>query len=442
MQLLMKPIDQIKPNPRNARTHSKRQIHQIAASIQEFGFRNPILVDEADMLIAGHGRWEAASQLGLSEVPVIQITGLTKAQKAALALADNRIALNAAWDLDILAVELRELSAMDLDFDLEITGFETAEIDLHVDRHANQPADNRDDQAPAIESIAVTRRGDLWQLGEHRLYCGDARASSDISILMTEDRARVVFADPPYNVKIDGHVCGSGSIRHREFAMASGEMTEAEFINFLTRTCKNAANVSLDGAIHFVCMDWRHLTEVMAAGKAVYSELKNVCVWNKDNGGMGSFYRSQHEFVFVFKIGTARHINTIELGRSGRYRTNVWNYAGVNTMRSGRLQDLAMHPTVKPVALVADAIRDCSRRSDIVLDPFAGSGTTIIAAQKTGRRARGLEIDPLYVDVAIRRWQTFSGKQAIHETGRTFDELARVRESSSEGCHPPAKAER
>jgi hypothetical protein len=233
-----------------------------------------------------------------------------------------------------------------------------------------------------------------------------------------------------------------GSIHHREFAMASGEMNEAEFTQFLTTTCKNASVFSLDGAIHFVCMDWRHIAEIMATRKAVYSELKNVCVWTKDNGGMGSLYRSQHEFVFVFKVGTGRHINTIELGRSGRYRTNVWSYAGVNTMRAGRLDDLAMHPTVKPVALVADAIKDCSRRGDIVLDPFAGSGTTIIAAHKTGRCAYAMEIDPLYVDVVIRRWQTFSNQQALHhETGRPFDELARVRESSPEVCHSLVKAE-
>ena len=290
--------------------------------------------------------------------------------------------------------------------------------------------------SPQFQPTAVTRPGDLWCLGDHRLLCGDARQATSYSRLMSDERARVVFADPPYNFKIDGHVCGTGSIKHREFAMATGEMTEEEFTNFLTQVSQHASGVSYDGALHFICMDWRHLAEITAAGKAAYSELKNVCVWNKDNGGIGSLYRSKHELIFVFKVGTARHVNNIELGRAGRYRTNVWDYAGVNTMRADRLQDLAMHPTVKPVALVADAIKDCSRRSDIVLDPFAGSGTTLIAAQKTGRRARVMEIDPLYVDVAIRRWQAFADQDAIHhETSRTFDDIETQRTSAID-CRP------
>jgi DNA modification methylase len=428
MQLLMKPLDQIKPNPRNARTHSTRQESQIAASIENYGFRNPILVDEHSMIIAGHGRWAAARKLQMPEVPVIVVQGLSEAKKRGLALADNRIALNAGWDLDILAVELKELSEFDLEFDLETTGFETAEIDLLIDRHQAPAADQRENESPPLASTAVTRLGDLWLLGPHRLLCADAREPASFSTLMAAERARMMFADPPYNVKIDGHVCGTGRIRHREFAMATGEMSEQQFTEFLATVSKNAADASVDGAIHFICMDWRHIAELMAAGKAAYSELKNVCVWAKDNGGMGSFYRSQHELVFVFKVGTARHINTIELGRSGRYRTNVWPYAGVNTMRKGRLQDLAMHPTVKPVALIADAIKDCSKRGEIVLDPFSGSGTTIIAAQQTGRRACAMEIDPLYVDVAIRRWQIVSGLPAIHDgTGQSFDRLVAAR---------------
>jgi hypothetical protein len=231
----------------------------------------------------------------------------------------------------------------------------------------------------------------------------------------------MMFADPPYNVPIDGHVSGLGSIKHREFAMASGEMTKDQFTEFLKTVFANASALSLDGAIHFVCMDWRHMSEVLSAGDSVYSELKNLCVWNKDNGGMGLFYRSKHELIFVFKVGSAAHVNTVELGRSGRYRTNVWDYAGVNTLRPGRLDDLAMHPTVKPVALVIDAIKDCSRRGDFVLDPFGGSGTTLVAAEKCGRAARVLEIDPGYVDVSIRRWQQLTGHKAINATtGKTF----------------------
>jgi DNA modification methylase len=234
-----------------------------------------------------------------------------------------------------------------------------------------------------------------------------------------------MFADPPYNVRINGHAGGLGSIKHREFAMASGEMTSNQFVEFLRAVFLKAVEVSLDGAIHFICMDWRHLEETLSAGRLIYSELKNLCVWNKDNGGMGSFYRSKHELILVYKVGTAPHLNTIELGQHGRYRTNVWDYAGVNTMRPGRLTDLAMHPTVKPVALMIDAIKDCSHRNDTVLDPFVGSGSTIIAAEKSGRRARAIEIDATYVDVAVRRWQGFTGSAAIHDaTGRPFDEIS------------------
>jgi DNA modification methylase len=363
--------------------------------------------------------------LGLATIPAVRLEHLTPEQKRAYTLADNKIALNSAYDAEILAAELKELASLDLSFDLEITGFETAEIDLLVDGQAHaDPAD----EAPEVVAAAVSRSGDHWLLDEHRLLCGDSLRGRSYSELMGTEKAQTVFADCPFNVRIGGHVGGLGAIKHREFAMASGEMSETEFIKFLNTSFNHMASVSVDGAIHFICMDWRHIGEVLAASKGVYAEFKNLCVWAKDNGGMGSLYRSRHELVFVFKVGTAPHINTIELGRNGRYRTNVWEYAGVNTMRRGRQEELAMHPTVKPVALVVDAIKDCSRRGDIVLDPFSGSGTTIIAAEKSGRRARAIEIDPLYVDVAIRRWQKLSKKQAVMDvTGETFDEIAAER---------------
>jgi DNA modification methylase len=423
-----RPVDLLKAFPRNARVHSKKQIHQIAASIREFGFTNPILIDQADVIIAGHGRVEAARSLGLQVVPTIRIEHLSDAQKRAYVIADNKLALNAGWDREILAIEFQHLSGLDLEFDIEITGFETAEIDLLADAPGTQPSDDPADWQPTVVAQAVSRLGDLWQLGDHKLLCGDARDPETYATVLDEERARLMFADPPYNVRIDGHVGGLGSIKHREFAMASGEMTAAQFTNFLRMIFLNAVGSSLDGAIHFVCMDWRHLSETLAASRTVYSELKNLCVWNKDNGGMGSFYRSKHELIFVFKVGIAPHINTIELGRSGRYRTNVWDYAGVNTMRSGRLDELAMHPTVKPVALIVDAIKDCSRRGDIVLDPFAGSGTTVIAAEKSRRRARAIEIDPAYVDVAIKRWQRLTSATVMHATsGKSFAEIAQER---------------
>ena len=235
----------------------------------------------------------------------------------------------------------------------------------------------------------------------------------------------MVFTDPPYNVPIDGHVSGLGSVKHREFAMASGEMSETEFTKFLTDVLGNLAKFSADGAIHYVCMDWAHLRELLNAGHAVYDELKNICVWAKTNGGMGSLYRSQHEMVAVFKSGTAPHINNVELGRHGRYRTNVWTYAGMNTFGAERDEALAMHPTVKPVALVEDAVLDCSDRNGVVVDAFLGSGTTLIAAESAGRRCFGLELDPEYVDLIIRRWQKMTGESAVHaESGLSFDVLA------------------
>lgn len=419
-------IDSIQPCPRNARTHSKKQLHQIAASIREFGFTNPVLIDDKGQILAGHGRVEAAKILGVPTIPVLRIDHLTPEQKRAYMIADNKIALNAGWDLEILAADLKELAALDLSFDVEITGFETAEIDILVDGRPPQGNDPAD-QVPPVQARAVTELGDLWLLGDHKLLCADARDSGAYEKLMGTERARMVFADPPYNVPIDGHVGGLGAIKHREFAMATGEMNDAEFSGFLATCFAQMAAVSADGAIHFICMDWRHMGEVLAAAKGVYSELKNLCVWNKDNGGMGSFYRSKHELVFVYKVGTAPHVNTIELGRTGRYRTNVWDYAGANTLRPGRERDLDMHPTVKPVALVMDAIKDCSRRGDIVLDSFGGSGTTIMAAQKSGRCARAIEIDPLYVDVAIRRWQNYTGQSALRaRDGRSFDDISEI----------------
>ncbi len=419
-------VDLLKSYPRNARVHSKKQIHQIAASIREFGFTNPILIDQADVIIAGHGRVEAARSLGLQSVPTIRIEHLSDAQKRAYVIADNKLALNAGWDRDILAIEFQHLSDLDLEFDIEITGFETAEIDLLADGPGKQPSDDPADWQPEAGTQAVSRLGDVWQLGEHKLLCGDARDPEAYTALLDDERARLLFADPPYNVPVDRHASGRGSIKHREFAMASGEMTASQFTNFLRTVFLNTVGSSLDGAIHFICMDWRHLNETLAASRNVYSELKSLCVWNKDNGGLGSFYRSKHELIFVFKVGTAPHINTIALGRGGRYRTNVWDYAGVNTLRRGRLDELEMHPTVKPVALVVDAIKDCSRRGEIVLDPFVGSGTTIVAAEKSRRRARAIEIDPAYVDVAIKRWQRLTGGTAFHSS-KSFAALAQER---------------
>jgi DNA modification methylase len=410
--------------------HSKKQIRQIADSIRTFGWTNPVLIDAEGGIIAGHGRVEAAKLLGLDQVPTLLIDHLSEAQKRAYILADNKLAENAGWDLEILALELQSLCDLELDFDLEVTGFETAEIDLVIESLEGGEDDPAADALPEHDPDAapVSRLGDLWRLGEHRLLCGDATKAEALDRLLDAEVADMVFVDPPYNVAIEGNVSGLGSVRHRDFAMASGEMSETEFTDFLITALTNLAEHSADGSIHFVCMDWRHMAELLAAGRVAYGELKNLCIWNKTNGGMGTFYRSKHELVFVYKNGTAPHINTFELGQYGRSRTNVWDYAGVNTLRAQRLEELHMHPTVKPVALIADAIKDCSRRGGLILDSFAGSGSTIIAAEKTGRRAYALELDPGYVDTAVRRWQSYTGQAAVHnETGATFDEVMAAR---------------
>jgi len=440
-------VDLLKPSKANARTHSRKQIRQIADSIARFGFCNPILMDDADRIIAGHGRLQAAKVLGLTAVPALRLSHLSDAEKRAYLLADNRLAELAGWDKEILAIELQGL--IDLNFEVESTGFDMGTIDiiLHDADEARRENAGPEDEIPEpTSSPTVSRIGDIWQLGQNRLLCGDARDDVAYQKLLDGEKAEIVFTDPPYNVPIDGHVCGLGNIRHRDFAMASGEMTSAEFTTFLTSVFGRLTAHAIDGAIHFICIDWRHIAEMMAAGNEVYTELKNLCVWTKTNAGMGSFYRSQHELVFAWKSGTAAHINNVELGQHGRNRTNVWEYAGITSMHRGRLEELAMHPTVKPVALVGDAIKDCSRRHGIVLDPFAGSGTILVAAERTGRRARAIEIDPVFVDVAIRRWQCFTGKSAtLADTTKTFEEIEQER--SGGGAHdatrdPSAAAKR
>lgn len=420
------PVSALEPYARNPRTHTKQQVRQIAQSVETFGWTNPILIDGSGGVIAGHGRLEAAKLLGIERVPTIRLADMTEAQIRAYVIADNRLAELAGWDDELLAIELQALTEIDLDFDIEITGFATAEIDTLIAGLNGDEADDEADRLPEIDETTppITQPGDLWLLGRHRLLCADATKAESFTRLMDGEAARMVFTDPPYNVPIDGHVCGLGSVKHAEFAMASGEMSEAEFIAFLQTVLGHLADVSTDGAIHFVCMDWRHLFELLTAGRNIYSDLKNLCVWNKTNGGMGSLYRSKHEMVAVFKAGDAPHVNNVELGVHGRYRTNVWDYAGINTFGKDRDAELAMHPTVKPVALVEDAILDCSRRGDIVLDAFSGSGTTLIAAERSGRRGFGLELDPQYVDATLKRFRAFTGEEPVHAaSGLTLAEL-------------------
>ena len=427
LAIVYRALDKLKPDPKNPRKHSVRQVRQIANSIRQFGFVGVILVDSDGNVIAGHGRLQAARQLGMTTVPVVQVDHLTPAQVKALRIADNRIAELSEFDDHLLGEAFQELSLLEVDFGFDVTGFELPEIDIMIESLSETESSEQDeaDVVPEKEATAVSKSGDLWLLRDHRLLCGSALNSSAYQTLLDGALAECVITDPPYNVPIRGHVSGNGAVQHREFAMASGEMSESEFTDFLTQVCRLLAVHSVPGSVHDLFMDWRHMGEMLQAGKAVYSNLLNVCVWDKGRGGMGSFYRSQHELVFVFKNGQAPHTNNVQLGKFGRNRCNVWTYPGINgfgrNSEEGNL--LAMHPTVKPVRMLADAILDCTNRGAVVLDSFLGSGSTLIACERTGRHCRGIEIDPLYVDTAIRRWQKYTGEQAVNAaTGRPFAE--------------------
>jgi DNA modification methylase len=446
LRIEYQPISALVPCPNNPRTHSKKQIEQIARSLRHFGFTNPVLIDDRNGIVAGHGRVAAARLIGLADIPTVRLRDMSEADIRAYVIADNKLAENAGWDRTLLALEFQYLSELEDAFDLSLTGFELPEIDVALAELVPDGGDGGPDPADEVPEVApgpaVTQPGDIWHIGAHRLICGNSLARETYAALLDDARAQMVFTDPPYNVPIGGHVCGSGSVQHREFAMASGEMSPAEFTDFLSRVFAHLAEFSADGSIHFQCMDWRHMGEMLSAGGKAYGELKNLCVWAKTNGGMGSLYRSQHELVFVFKAGRAPHINNVELGRHGRYRTNVWTYPGVNSFGGGQ-DDLALHPTVKPAALVRDAILDCSHRNGIVLDAFAGSGTTLVAAEQTGRRGFGIEIDPHYCDVILRRLGDLCGLKArLGEDGSDFAAVAAQRRSGVLQPDEPASRSR
>lgn len=445
LQILDVPIEHLKANPNNARVHPVNQISKLKASIEQFGFLIPVLVNVEGFIIAGHGRIEAGRQLGLKTVPAIRVDHLSEAEIRAFTIADNRLAELSSWDRETLAGEFQGLLEVAPEIDLEISGFEMPEIDILIEELQVSPgADPADDfECPDDRQKPVTEPDDLWILGNHRILHGSAVDLDGLSRLMNKQPAKAAFIDPPYNVPIKGFVSGLGNVTHREFAMASGEMTKTEYTSFLTNALDAISGQCLSGALIYTFIDWRHLQEMLTAGQNTGLSLINLCVWCKDNGGMGSFYRSRHEDVCVFKLGDAPHTNNVRLGSYGRNRTNVWEYPGVNTFRSGRLDDLAMHPTVKPVALVADAILDCTRRGDVVLDTFSGSGTTIIAAERVGRRAFCVEIDPIYVDTSIRRWEKVTGDEAVHAvTGKTFRETGQERASARHPTKPGYRVRR
>ncbi len=412
------PADILVPYASNPRTHSKAQIEQIARSIREFGFINPIIIDNDHRIVAGHGRLLAAMKLGLALIPCLRIDHLSEDQKRAYLLADNKLAENAGWDPDLLRIEIKYLADPNVAVDVSLTGFSIPEIDLLLlDEAADEPP------LPVLPSPAavISKPGDLWQCGPHRILCGDTRDSALVAQLLGKQRAHMVLSDPPYNVRIDGHAGGAGRIKHAEFAMASGEMSDEEFLAFLSRSLRNLAKLSKDGALHYIFMDWRHLKTLLAAAESIYTDMLNLCVWRKTNGGMGSLYRSQHELIGIFKYGKASHRNNVELGKHGRYRTNVWDFAGVNSFGANR-DDLALHPTVKPVKMLAEAMLDVTARGEIVLDGFLGAGSTLLAADQTGRVCYGIEIDPRYVDVTLHRWIALTGEVPVElGSGRRFE---------------------
>lgn len=421
----------LKPNPKSPRKHSPQQIRKICKSIEAFGMVIPVLADADNVIYAGHACVEAAIKLGLPEIPVNRINHLSEVELDTMMIALNKLSELSSWDENKLGQLFIELSELNIDIDLELSGFSVSEIDLLIEGENNNSPDKADELPKLPQSLPVTQLGDVWQIGPHRLICGNSLELETYHSLFNnggkKKLASAIFTDPPYNVKIDGHVSGMGKVKHREFKMASGEMSDGAFIDFLKSACTLMVTFSNQGSLHFICMDWRHLEHLLKAGNTHYSELKNICVWVKDNAGMGSLYRSKHEMIAVYKNGTAPHRNNVELGKHGRYRSNVWEYPCANTFSKqsdeGRLSEL--HPTVKPVKMVADAILDTTIKGEIILDPFLGSGTTLMAAERVGRLCYGIELDQFYCDTIIRRWQNYTGGEAIHlASGQTFNSLA------------------
>lgn len=420
------------PNPRNVRDHPDSQVSKLAMIIKRYGWLVPIIIDDDDMIVAGHCRLQVAIKLGMAEVPVIRAKFVTERDKRAFALAENRIPELSTTDKKMLNDELVFL--FEDGYPLEITGFTTADIEFTIPQ--TKPAETPETvELPTPNTKAVTRLRDRWIIGPHIIVCGDSRDAAIWELLLGDERVSLVFADPPYNVPIDGHVSGNGKNKHRDFVMGVGEMSTPEFTAFLRAIFRNCVRFSRNGSIHYHAMDWRHMMELMDAADGVYSEHKQLVVWKKNNGGQGAFYRSQHELIFVFKSGKAKHINNFKLGETCRYRTNVVDYAGANTFRKGRDADLEAHSTVKPTALVMDFLLDCSHKGDLVADPCLGSGTTLLAAHHTGRRGAGIELDPLYCDTALSRLGSVTGFTPILDgDGRTFEDIKSERLGAG-GCH-------
>ncbi|MEZ5655029.1 MAG: DNA methyltransferase [Sphingobium sp.] len=429
------PVDALKLPRRQVRRHNKKQIDLIADNLKTFGQIKPIVIDAQGVIVAGVAVYEALRALGVAEVQVVRVEHLSPEMLELYAIADNKLAELSSFDPEVLVDIFKDFE--DLDFDLGLTGLEPFEIDNIFAETAGEEVDEPED-IPDAPAVPVSSLGDMYRLGDHLLLCGNALERESYVALMGDERATMIVTDSPYDVKIRGNVSGLGKVKHDDFIMGSGELGRDGFIAFLKTSFTHMVEYSIDGSIHFACMDWRHVYEMMVAGEACYSQLKNILVWNKGSGAMGSFYRSQHEFIFSWKKGEEPHINNFGLGGNGRRtRTNVITMPGASSFSRTRQEDLAAHSTVKPTRLFADLILDVSRRGDIVLDPFCGSGTTLLAAERTGRKARCIELDPKYVDVAIERWQSATGRQAIHvQSGLTFEAFAQAATSQHEGEAP------
>ncbi|WP_156677941.1 site-specific DNA-methyltransferase [Sphingomonas profundi] len=422
------PPASLTPPAREVRRRTRQHVQRIARSLSEFGFLVPLIVDGQMRIVAGHSRWEAAKLLGLSSVPVIRVEHLTEGQLRLFAIADNKLPEGVEWDQDQLRIEFGEIELVAPELELSSSGFAIAEIDTMYGRHRTTQLSEHDDEPEPPAEDSVNRLGDVWRLGRHAFACGDARDSALIGRLLNGASVRTLLSDPPWNLKIEGVVSGNGRVKHADFVMAAGEMTKPAFTAFLGDFLGAAKPHLSPGALAYVYMDWRNYDALVAAAVASGFEQKNMLVWCKDNAGMGSMYRSQHELVGLFKADDAPHTNNINLGRHGRNRANCLFYPGVNSFGKGRDRQLKAHPTCKPVSMLADLILDSSAPGEIILDPFGGSGSTLIAAEKVDRTACLIELDPGYADGIVRRFERVVGTPALHvETGLSFAELAHHR---------------
>lgn len=442
IDIVYRPVDQIRSYTRQLRKRSRRWKASMQASIRRYGLILPILIDQDGVIIGGEGVFEIAKACGFTEVPTVRVDHLNETDTRLLRLALNRIAEESGWDTIELTEEWRELQPLAMDLGYEVSGFVTPEIDSLLHQPPSKEREDADDQRVEIGSPGseVSRLGDLWELGDHLVLCGSSLDMENLQRLMGDDLARMVLTDQPYNVKIQGNVGGLGKHKHREFVQASGEMDEAQFTQFLTTSIATLSAFCRDGALLYMFMDWRHQWEILSGIRAANLTMVNMAVWAKTSPALGAFYRSQHELCFIARKGKAQHKNNIDLGRWGRTRSNVWSYAGVNSFGAGRDEQLAMHSTCKNVSMLVDAIRDASDRGEIVLDGFLGSGSTLIAAERTGRICRGLELDPLYVDTIVHRWERVTGGTAVlRGTGETMVQVAERRQQAKFEVSPRAR---